>query len=118
MKLNKSFCNGTMLIIFSLVFLYYFNAIPVAILFFSLGILNILNGIFELKEYYDNKLYFTLVALLLIFSLILTYFQTSPYILKIKLMLLLLAITVTIISTAYISSKNLKIFEESKLKAK
>lgn len=116
MKLNKSFLNSIILIIFSLGFLYYFNVIPVAILFFSLGILNILNGIFELKEYYDKKLYFTLVSILLIFSLILTYFQAS-YILEIKLMLLLLTITVTILSIAYISSKNLKIFEKIKLKS-
>ena len=48
-----------------------------SVLFLGFGLFILINSIFEIKQYHDNKLYLTIKAVIIIFMLILTYIQTS-----------------------------------------
>ena len=47
------------------------------ILLFGLGIFGIITGLFEMKNYYNNKLYLAVTGAILTISLILSYIQLS-----------------------------------------
>lgn len=73
----KSIGFGLMLLVYSIL-LYYFNPVVSAVPFLILSLLFILTGLFEKGKYYNKKLYFLCVSVLLIImwiNILLQYFN-------------------------------------------
>lgn len=79
LKPYKGILIGILFMLMGLHYSLLFNSSfdPFSVLFLGFGLFILINSIFEIKQYHDNKLYLTIKAVIIIFMLILTYIQTS-----------------------------------------
>lgn len=72
MKLNTSILVGILWLIITLEDPHY-----ISFIFIGFGMIFIISGLFELKNYHNNKIYTVIIAIITTITLILTYIQLS-----------------------------------------
>lgn len=111
MKLNTSILLGILWLIIPIIDFQYMSLILL-----GFGIVFITSGLFELKNYYNKKLYIAIITLITTITLILSYIQlSSPLYHGNRLISSICSagIVLTIIGSAYKFTKKGKIIEDN-----